>query len=120
MSASPNSAAQAAAETLAALDRYQLHVSQLAGRWLDAELYRTVSADLEAVRRCCQQLPALSAGWVSLLIAHAELMHALWQASKSNAKSGQPERQRLLDQVQERVRAIHTACMTGPGAGGAA
>lgn len=102
---------QAAGDTLAALERYQSHLRQLVTRWMDMELYRTVSADLEQVRHCCQQMPQLSAGWVGLLIAHAELAHALWDSSRAGSKVTAPERQRLLAQAEARIHALQALCM---------
>lgn len=101
-------------EALAALERYQLHLRQLATRRLDAELYHAVSLDIQEVRRCCHALPALSAPWVALLIAHAELSQALWRSSQPDAPA--PEhRERLLARVLEAVGALQHRCMELPG-----
>lgn len=110
---------QAAGETLAALERYQSHLRQLVAHWMDLELYRTASADLEQVRRCCQQLPQSSGGWVGLLIAHAELAHALWDSSRADSKVTAAERQRLLAQAEARIHALQVLCMDllAPGRG---
>jgi len=101
----------AAADLLAALERYARHVAQLTTRWMDAELYNTVSEDVDAVRRGCQSLPGLNSAWVGLLIAHAELMHALWQAASTPREAGAAERQRLLAKVQEDVRNLQALGM---------
>lgn len=95
----------AANEALAALERYEVHLRQLVARWLDAELYHTVSQDMQEVRRCCHALPPLSAGWVALLIAHAELVQALWRNEPT------AQRQRQLAQVLECVHAVRDRCM---------
>jgi hypothetical protein len=112
----PQSAPQAVGAVLAALERYRLHVGQLTGPLVNPELYRTVSQDLDEVRRCCQPLPALSSGWIALLIAHAELMHSLWQATRP-AGPGKPERSKLLARVHENVDALQADCMRLQGAG---
>ena len=101
----------AADALLAALERYALHVAQLTGRWSDAQLYHTVSEDVEAVRLGCNELPGLNSAWVTLLIAHAELMHALWQAGSNPGEAGAAERRRLLAKVQQDVRALQGAAM---------
>lgn len=94
---------------LAALERYALHATQLTARWMDAQLYSTVSEDMEAIRRACQAQPGLGAAWVSLLIAHAELMHALWQAPATPRDAGAADRERLLARVQDEVRTLRAA-----------
>ena len=111
MSATSPSETQAANDTLAALERYRTHVTQLTGRWLDAELYHTVAQDLDAVRRCCRALPRLSGPWVALLIAHAELVHGLWQVSREVSPARTPEHDRLLARVQVSVEALTATCM---------
>ena len=100
-----------ARELLAALERYDLHVARLTGRWTDADLYNKVSQDVDAVRLACRPYPDLAAGWVSLLISHAELMHALWQAPGTPSEAGATDRQRLLAKVQAEVRALQAMGM---------
>jgi hypothetical protein len=63
----------------AALENYELHVGQMVDTWLDMELYRTVSDEIEQIRMYSAALPQLSVHWVELLIAHAELVHCLWK-----------------------------------------
>jgi hypothetical protein len=104
------SPSQAATETLAALESYQSNVRRLVDSWTDLRLYQAVSHDLEAVRRCCQQLPAFSSAWVALLIAHAELAHGLWDSSRTGSRVTADERQRLLALAEQRVQALHTLC----------
>jgi hypothetical protein len=91
---------------LAALERYALHIAQLTARWKDAELYNRVAQDVDAVRLACQVHPDLNSAWVGLLISHAELMHALWQAPGTLPDPGAAERQRLLRKVQGDARAL--------------
>jgi hypothetical protein len=111
MSSSPRSIPQAIHEALAALERYQLHLRQVAAARVDPELYHQVSLDIHEVRRCCHALPALSAGWVALLIAHAELSQALWRAGQPQGAPGAEERQQLLGHVLACVRALQAQCM---------
>jgi hypothetical protein len=93
-------------QLLAAVERYALHVARLTGRWTDADLYNTVSQDVDAIRLACRLHPDLNSAWVSLLISHAELMHALWQAPGAPSEAGCSERGRLLAKVQADVRAL--------------
>lgn len=96
---------------LAALERYALHVTRLTAQWTDADLYNTVSQDVDAVRLACRPYPDLASGWVSLLISHAELMHALWQAPRTSSEAGTTDRQRLLANVQADARALQVMGM---------
>lgn len=71
--------------------------------WLDMELYRSVSDQVEQIRFISAALPQLSVAWVELLIAHAELVHSLWRLRF---------REDDLDRVKlDEVRARHTACV---------
>jgi hypothetical protein len=118
MPGTPPPTPQHGREALAALERYQLHVRQLATRRLDAELYHAVSLDIQEVRRCCHALPQLSAPWVALLIAHAELSQALWRSSQPEGP-GPEQRERLLGRALDAVRELQQRCMdlVGPPAG---
>jgi hypothetical protein len=110
MSGPSSSVPEAARDLLAVLERYGLHVGKLTGRWMDAELYHTVSVDLDAIRHACQRMPGLSSPWIGLLIAHAELMHELWQASSAPAGSPMTERHRLLAKLHEQLRLLQAQC----------
>jgi hypothetical protein len=116
MPETPHSPSKAASDALAAVERYRRHVRRLCTHWMDLELYHLVSHELEEVRRSCQQVPVLSGPWVAVLIAHAELMHALWQASGTPAASGQPTRERLLARVEQSLAGLEAACikLAGP------
>jgi hypothetical protein len=107
----PPSSLQAVHAALAALERYQSHQRQLALGGVDPELYHRVSLDIQEVRRCCHAAPALSAAWVALLIAHAELSQALWRAAQPQGAPTVEDRQRLLAQVLDCVHALHVRCM---------
>jgi hypothetical protein len=80
MSASHAPALDAIAmQLVVALDRYEHDVGRMVDTWLDMDLYRDVSAQIEQIRMYCAALPQLSVHWVELLIAHAELVHSLWR-----------------------------------------
>jgi hypothetical protein len=83
-----------------ALARYELHVRRLAATWLDMELYRTVSTEIDEIQRYCKGLPQFSVAWVALLISHAELIHCLWRSSQPGSAVPWKERQHcLLDHI---------------------
>ena len=107
----PPSTPQTAHEALAALERYQLHLRQLAAGGVDPELYHQVSLDIHEVRRCCHAAPALSALWVGLLIAHAELSQALWRSGQPQGAPTLQDRQALLAHVMDCVRALQEQWM---------
>jgi hypothetical protein len=105
MSASEAPALDAIAFQLAAaLEKYEGRVNDMVDGWLDMELYREVSGQIEEIRRYSAALPQLSVHWVELLIAHAELVHSLWRLRfrESDADLGK------LQEVRER----HAACIT--------
>lgn len=104
MSASPLPALRATAlQATSILARYERHVRRLAATWLDMDLYRTVSAELDEIRSLCALLPQVTLPWVGLLVSHAELIHALW----SNARQGGPT---AAAEVDHQLRA-HLACI---------
>ena len=80
MSAHPKAQLDAIAFQLAAtIESYERHVEALLVAWPDMERYRTVSEGIEEIRRYTSALPTVSVQFVALLIAHTELIHALWK-----------------------------------------
>jgi hypothetical protein len=70
------------------LARYERHVRKLASTWLDMELYRTVSEEIDEIQRDCALLPDVAAPWAALLVSHADLVHALWRSTQPAAPAG--------------------------------
>jgi hypothetical protein len=86
MSFSQSPALRATALQIAvALTRYERHVRRLAATWLDMELYTRVSEEFDEIRDLCAMLPSLAVPCATLLISHAELIHALWRRSQRDA-----------------------------------
>lgn len=111
MRSSECQATQATAlELEAALDIYERHVRRLARTWLDMDLYREVSAEIDAIRCACANLPELSVPWVALLVSHAELVHCLWLGDQPDRQVTAPEMQQRLD---EHVRCIRSLAERG-------
>jgi hypothetical protein len=107
MAESECQATQAAAtEVEAALDVYERHVRRLVLTWLDMDLYRTVSAEIDDLRSCCTALPELSTAWVALLISHADLVHCLWRSSQPGERVSREELQRRLDEHLDCIQAL--------------
>jgi hypothetical protein len=95
----------------AALERYEQDVGRMMDTWLDMDLYREVSRQVEEIRMYSAALPQLSASWLEVLIAHAELIHHMWRVQ--NARPAPQARD--LAAVRERhaaaVRRLHDACL---------
>jgi hypothetical protein len=71
-------------QLLAALQLYGDDVNKLALEWRDSpdmEQYARVSREVDEIKKLCASRRELSVPWVTLLISHTELMHALWRAS---------------------------------------
>lgn len=66
-----------ALQAAAMLAPYERHVRRLAATWLDMDLYRTVSGEIDAIGHQCLPLPNLARPWVALLTSHADLVHTL-------------------------------------------
>jgi hypothetical protein len=112
MSAHDAPAADALAFQLAAaLENYDDMVARMVETWLDMDLYRDVSDQVEHIRMLTAALPHFSVCWVELLIAHAELVHSLWRL---RFREQQADRARL-DEVRERhsasVRSMRRQCV---------
>lgn len=111
MADAPTPTPRAARETLAALERYQLHATQLMGNALDLDLYHTVTSDVDQVRRACHGVPHLAGPWVALLIAHAEMMNCLWRGSRPGGAAAAGERQELLAATRAACTRLQDVCM---------
>jgi hypothetical protein len=95
----------------AALDQYDHDVLRMMDAWIDIELYREVSDQVEKIRMYSSALPDVRVQWVELLIAHAELVHGLWRTH--GARGGAPGES--LDEVRQRharaVAALRERCI---------
>lgn len=59
----------------------------LRGGW-DAESYRALCSEFDAIQLQVEALPGLSVGWTELLISRVELVHALWSLSTPSRING--------------------------------
>ncbi|GAB3650355.1 hypothetical protein [Ramlibacter alkalitolerans] len=84
----------------AALEKYDEDSERLVRTWLDMDLYRDVSDQMDAIRMYSSLLPDVQVHWLELLIAHSELVHWLWR--RDPAQAGVLQEERLAD-----VRARH-------------
>jgi hypothetical protein len=88
----------------AALDKYDQDSEKLICGWLDMDLYREVSEQIDHIRMYSSALPEARVQWVELLIAHSELVHSLWRTEYGKVAQG--EGQSVAD-----VRARHADCI---------
>lgn len=112
MSASHAPALDAVAFQLtAALDHYEQDVGRLAASWIDIELYREVSHQVEQIRMYSSALPQARAQWVELLIAHAELMHCLWQTHPASGAEPKESVAAVRSRNSAAVAALRRRCV---------
>lgn len=89
-------------QLLTALDRYEEDMDLMVERWLDMDIYNTVSEEVETLRLYCTAVPPLSIPWVTLLIAHSDMVHTLWRNDQSRTKD---------EATLELKRHDHAACL---------
>jgi hypothetical protein len=87
-------------QALCALDAYEESIQAVVARWLDMETYAAASQELDRIRTYIASVPGLAAPWVTVLISHTELVHALWRCERENARVGAHEPQILADHLQ--------------------
>lgn len=87
----------------AALEAYQMHMDALRDPWKDRRLQEKLSAKFDEIRRLKGALPELSVAMVEVLMAHVELMRALWLAG---ASAGDEAAMRLPGLRQNHARSV--------------
>ncbi|MCC2675562.1 MAG: hypothetical protein K0R58_2509 [Ramlibacter sp.] len=97
-----------ALQLIAALECYEDDVTVLCRDWLDMEQYQSVSQQVDDLRMVASGLPQLSVLWVTVLISHAELIHALWKGRRLQDGDTASIEQLLREHV-EAVRSLHSA-----------
>jgi hypothetical protein len=95
----------------AALESYQLHVDELADPWSQREQYRRVSHSFDQIRMLKGALPELSVAMVEVLIAHVELMRALWLSSTMRVHPDAAALDQLRDRHRRAVDTMHELCL---------
>ena len=68
-------------ELIAALDTYHAAAVRLVESWLDMDAYAQFAREIEPIREHGAAVPGLTVLALQLVIAHAELVSALWQHS---------------------------------------
>ena len=99
MSARDQDTRQAALQLIEALEAYEADVKLLCGSWLDMEHYQSVSQQVDELRLYAAALPRVSVQWVAVLVSHAELIHSLWKARKSEAEDAASVAHLLSDHI---------------------
>ena len=78
--------------------------------WSQREQYKRVSDEFDMVRMLKGALPELSVAMVEVLIAHVELMSALWN-STALAKSGSAVLEGLRSRHRSAVEGMRARCL---------
>lgn len=111
MSASHAPALDAIAfQLVASLEKYAADVGRMVDTWLDMDLYRDVSEQVEEIRLYSAALPAFSSAWVELLIAHAELVHSLWRLEFRENEAHYVKLKEVRSRHAESVERLQAAC----------
>ena len=110
MSASAQRALDSIAFQLAAtVEHYESHVDQLVASWLDMDIYRTVSAEIDQIQLYSSSLPTLAVPAVALLIAHSELVFSLWRGA--GAALDNAAVQDCLERHRACASDVHRTCL---------
>ena len=94
----------------AALESYQQDMDSLDDPWSQREQYKRVSDEFDMVRMLKGALPELSVAMVEVLIAHVELMSALWNSSPA-AKGGSAPLESLRSRHRSAVESMRARCL---------
>lgn len=78
-----------------ALDAYQVAAVRLVESWLDMEAYADFARQIEPIREHGVAVPGLTVLALQLVIAHAELVSAMWQHSSVGVSPGRMKEVRL-------------------------
>jgi hypothetical protein len=98
-------------QLVAALDQYDRDAGTMVDTWLDMDLYRRVSEEIEEIRMYSAALPQLSVHWVELLIAHAELVHSLWRLRFREIEADRGRLAELRERHTDCVKALRGRCL---------
>jgi hypothetical protein len=112
MSASQAPALKTIAFQLAAtLDKYDLTFHSLLKReWPDMDLYQAASATMDELRMYSAAVPTVSVQYITLLIAHAELVHCLWKNAEGPVLQA-GELARATDDHRAAIAALRRKCL---------
>src|SRR5205823_1607373 len=72
-----------ASRLISVLDRYATDMETLVQTWLDLEKFAQVTREVEQIHIFCATLPQVGRQWAGLVIAHTELVHALWKGAET-------------------------------------
>jgi hypothetical protein len=95
----------------AALETYEHDVERMLEEWLDMDLYREVSGQVEEIRMYSAALPQLGVPWVEVRISHAELIHHMWRVQNARPAPDAEDFESVRQRHAEAVRRLHAACL---------
>lgn len=99
-----------ASELSGVLDQYQADVDELVSHKLETPVHRRVSADIERIRRCSAPVAELSVPAAAVLIAHSEVIYALWRAEFREPPISPQEISRILADHHACVERLRRRC----------
>lgn len=99
-----------ASELSRVLDRYQADVDELVSHKLETPVHRRVSDDIDRIRRCSSPVPELSVPAAAVLIAHSEVIYALWRAEFREPPIPAEEVARILADHRACVERLRRRC----------
>lgn len=112
MSVSAASAVKTVAfQLVAALERYEEDTHALTSGPFDVAAYRKVSEDIDLIERYSAAIPALSVAAVALLIAHTDLVHALWRIHYGQLPASDAELESREDEHRACVGNLRRRCL---------
>ena len=99
-----------ASELSRVLNQYQADVDELVSHKLETPVHRRVSADIDRIRRCSAPVPELSVPTTAVLIAHSEVIYALWRAEFREPPISADEVARILAEHHACVQRLIRCC----------
>lgn len=93
------------------LDEYEWDVDTMIRCWGEMDTYLPVSEKIETLRRLSSALREVQGPWVELLIAHGELVFALWSKRYGNRHIGSRDVKSAREQHSACIAALRMRCL---------
>lgn len=99
-----------ASELLPALERYQHDFDEMVESWMDRNLYRCATRELQDIRMMRGSLPELTDEMAEILMRHVELVNAAWKVQIKPSDEATNELKRLRLRHRAAVEAMGRKC----------
>lgn len=97
-------------QALALIERYEEHIEHFLADPDEHKHYQQVCRDIDTLQRQCLGLPTLSVAGVELLIAHTDLVCAVWSSRvETPLRCGEVDQKR--GRLQAALTHVRTRCM---------